>query len=76
MHRIKIRNTESGQNPCPHVLDVLLDGDTVYFEFKCKKCTQKISFMEVLRQIRESTNTETVAIDKVTCWGCHCWETA
>ncbi len=53
VERIEIRNTECSQRPCPHVLDVLVDGDSIYLEIKCRKCMQRISLKEVLRQVRE-----------------------
>ncbi|MGI6235600.1 MAG: hypothetical protein ACOYI6_10180 [Christensenellales bacterium] len=52
MKRYKIRNLNSPQETKPRVFDIILEDDQVFFEVKQEKRRERVSFEDVIEQIK------------------------
>lgn len=52
MKRYKIRNPNSLQETKPRVFDIILEDDQVFFEVKQEKRRERVSFEDVIEQIK------------------------
>ena len=52
MKRYKIRNLNSPQQAKPRVFDIILEDDQVFFEVKQEKRRERVSFEDVIEQIK------------------------
>ena len=52
MKRYKIRNPNSPQETKPRVFDIILEDNQVFFEVKQEKRRERVSFTDVIEQIK------------------------